>query len=141
MIIYQIGANCSFEMRVDAAPLTTANYPRASPLLCFSFTEIIKNVTLSSDPAHATEGSGKFTLQYRMQQGVVEGQMWFFNGMALSNNSRYSLEQRSLAIRRPNRTDTGQYKLVLTNPFSRETTYKNISVLCKITDRNGSSLY
>ncbi|XP_076004622.1 V-set and immunoglobulin domain-containing protein 10-like [Genypterus blacodes] len=90
--------------------------------------ETIENVILSADPVDAIEGSNIFTLQYHMLQGVVEGQTWFFNEKMLSNNSHYSLEQRSLAIHQPNRNDTGQYKLVLTNPFSIVTTYKNVSV-------------
>ncbi|KAF7670440.1 hypothetical protein LDENG_00074570 [Lucifuga dentata] len=91
--------------------------------------EIIKNVTLSTDPAYATEGNDKFTLQYSMLQGVVESQTWFFNGMEIKNDSHYSLEQTSLVICMPNRKDGGQYKLVLTNPFSSVTTYMNITVL------------
>ncbi|XP_070822887.1 V-set and immunoglobulin domain-containing protein 10-like [Chaetodon trifascialis] len=91
--------------------------------------ETIQNVTLSTQPDLAVEGSQRFTLQYRMQQGVVEQQMWFFNGIEINTNSRYSVENRSLVILRLNRSYTGRYTVSLTNPFSSETAHMNVTVL------------
>ncbi|XP_076593808.1 V-set and immunoglobulin domain-containing protein 10-like isoform X2 [Chaetodon auriga] len=91
--------------------------------------ETIQNVTLSTQPDLAIEGSQRFTLQYRMQQGVVEQQMWFFNGIEINTDSRYSVEDRSLVIHRLNRSHTGRYTVSLTNPFSSETAHMNVTVL------------
>lgn len=97
-----------------------------------SVTEPIQNVKLSARPDFAQEGSDRFTLQYSMLRGVVEQQMWFFNGVELKNDSHYSLEESRLVILRPNRSDTGQYAVLLTNPFSSVTTDMNVTVRCKI---------
>ncbi|XP_042278626.1 V-set and immunoglobulin domain-containing protein 10-like isoform X1 [Thunnus albacares] len=91
--------------------------------------ENIQNVTLSTQPAFAKEGTDRFILQYSMLQGVVEQQMWFFDGREIKTNSHYSVEQRSLVILRPNRSDSGRYTLSLTNPFSNVTTHMNVNVL------------
>eukprot|EP00064_Thunnus_orientalis_P006522 superscaffoldBa00000682_g6540 len=91
--------------------------------------ENIQNVTLSTQPAFAKEGTDRFILQYSMLQGVVEQQMWFFDGREIKTNSHYSVEQRSLVILRPNRSDSGRYTLSLTNPFSNVTTHMNVTVL------------
>lgn len=82
-------------------------------------------------PNFATEGAEQFTLQYSIQQGVIEKQMWLFRGTKISNNYHYSLEKRSLVIFRPTRNDTGQYTLLLTNPFSSVAVNSNVTVLCK----------
>lgn len=101
-------------------------------MLFFSFSEYFLNVTLSTQPDFAEEGAARFTLQYSMLQGVVEHQMWFFNGREIKTSSHYSVEQKSLVILQPNRSDTGQYMVSLTNPYSSETAQKNVTVLCKI---------
>lgn len=91
-------------------------------------------MTLSAQPDFAQEGSEQFTLQYSLLQGVVEQQMWFFNGIQINTNSHYSVEQQSLVILRPNRSDTGQYAVLLANPLSSVTTRMNVTVLCKISN-------
>lgn len=87
---------------------------------------------LSTQPDFAQEGSERFTLQYSMLQGVVEQEMWFFNGIQINTDSHYRVERRSLVILGPNRRDTGQYALLLMNPFSSVTAHMNVTVLCKI---------
>lgn len=89
-------------------------------------------MSLSAQPDFAQEGSERFTLHYSMLQGVVEQEMWFFSGKQINTDSHYAVEQRSLVILRPNRSDTGQYAVLLTNPFSSVTTRVNVTVLCKI---------
>uniref|UniRef100_A0A3Q3QLI9 Ig-like domain-containing protein n=1 Tax=Monopterus albus TaxID=43700 RepID=A0A3Q3QLI9_MONAL len=91
--------------------------------------ENIQNVTLSTQPDFAKEGTDLFILQYSMLQGVVEHQMWFFNDIPIKTNSHYLMEPRSLVILRPNRSDAGQYTVLLTNPFSSVTTHINVTVL------------
>lgn len=98
----------------------------------FSFTENFQDVILSTQPDLAIEGTDRFTLQYSMLRGVVEQQMWFFSGKEINTDSRYSVEDQSLVILRPNRNDTGQYTVLLTNPFSSVATHMNVTVLCKI---------
>lgn len=87
---------------------------------------------LSAQTDFAQEGTDRLTLQYSMLQGVVEEQMWFFNGIEINTNSHYLLEQQSLVILKPNRSDTGQYTVLLKNPFNSVTTDINVTVLCKI---------
>lgn len=95
------------------------------------FAENIQNVTLSTRPDFAKEGTESFTLQYSMLQGVVEQQKWLFNGVEVKNSSHYLTESQSLVILRPNRSDTGSYTLTLTNPFNSVTTQKSVTVFCK----------
>ncbi|XP_070692265.1 V-set and immunoglobulin domain-containing protein 10-like, partial [Pempheris klunzingeri] len=102
---------------------------KASSKFSLEVFENIQNVVLSARPDFAIEGAERFTLQYSMQQGVVEQQMWFFDGTEINNNSHYLVETRSLVILRPNRSDTGQYAVLLTNPFSSVTTDLNVTVL------------
>lgn len=89
-------------------------------------------MVLSTQPAFAEEGSEQFTLLYSLLRGVVEQQMWFFGSREIKSNSRYLVEEQSLVILRPNRTDTGQYLVLLINPFSHVTAHINVTVLCKI---------
>lgn len=98
--------------------------------LAFS-SESIQNVTLSTQPESAEEGADRFTLKYSLLQGVVEYHKWFFNGREIETGLHYSVEQRSLVIHGPNRSDTGQYTVLLTNPFSSVTALRNVAVLCK----------
>ncbi|XP_054477132.1 V-set and immunoglobulin domain-containing protein 10-like [Anoplopoma fimbria] len=91
--------------------------------------DVIQNVILRAQSGSAQEGAARFTLQYSMQQGVVEQQTWFFAGREIQSNSHYTVEERSLVILSPNRSDTGRYTVLLTNPFSRATTDVNVSVL------------
>ncbi|PWA20682.1 hypothetical protein CCH79_00011557, partial [Gambusia affinis] len=94
--------------------------------------EIIQNVTLITEPHFAQEGAERFTLQYNMLQGVVEQEIWRFNGRDLQNSTRYLMEGTSLVIFGPNRTDKGSYSVTLMNPFSSMTMHKNVTVLCKM---------
>lgn len=89
-------------------------------------------MTVISEPASAQEGDDWFTLQYSMLQGVTEKHMWFFNSVEIKTNSHYLVEQGRLVILRPNRHDTGQYTVLLTNPFSSVTTHIHVTVLCKM---------
>ncbi|XP_018555474.1 V-set and immunoglobulin domain-containing protein 10-like [Lates calcarifer] len=89
----------------------------------------IQNVELHLQPDPVKEGIDDFTLQYVMSQGDVEQQMWFFNAKEIKTDSRYSVEQNSLVVRRPKRSDTGQYTVKLENPFSTVETDMNVTVL------------
>ncbi|KAK2909938.1 hypothetical protein Q8A73_007653 [Channa argus] len=109
--------------------MTKSGLSRAVTSFTLKVFESIQNVTLSARPAFAHEGADPFTLQYNMLHGVVEQQMWFFNGIELKTDSRYSVEQFSLVILRPNRSDTGWYTVFLTNPFSNVTSQINVTVL------------
>ncbi|XP_041798812.1 V-set and immunoglobulin domain-containing protein 10-like [Chelmon rostratus] len=109
--------------------MTKSGLGKSSTTFTLKVFETIHNVTLSAQPDLVVEGSQRFTLQYRMQQGVIEEQMWFFGGVEINTNSRYLVEDRSLVILRPNRNDTGRYTVSLTNPFSSETAHMNVTVL------------
>lgn len=102
----------------------------------FSFTEKFLNVSLRAEPNLVKEGIGQLTMTYNMKQGVVEQQMWFFNDKAINTNSHYLIANQSLVINKPNRNDTGRYRVSLTNPFSTVTTSILVTVLCKINDFN-----
>lgn len=99
----------------------------------FLFTEYIQSLTLSSQPGLIKEGTENFTLQHSMLQGVFEQQMWFFNGIEIKNSSHYLVKTQanSLVILRPNRNDTGEYAVLLTNPFRNAMASQNVSVQCK----------
>ncbi|XP_034030030.1 V-set and immunoglobulin domain-containing protein 10-like [Thalassophryne amazonica] len=103
----------------------------ASTIFTLKVFEIIHSVTLTCDPSDVTEGSGNFTINYNLLQAqeVIEQQMWSFNGVQIKFNSHYSVQQMSLVVYAPNRNDTGNYTLLLTNPFSSVTAYMYISVL------------
>lgn len=97
----------------------------------FSSAERFRGVALSTQPGLAVEGTDRLTLLYTMQKGVVEQQTWFFHGTEINTNSHYSVEERSLVILGPDRNDTGQYTLVLSNPFSSATANMTVTVRCK----------
>ncbi|XP_023131986.2 V-set and immunoglobulin domain-containing protein 10-like [Amphiprion ocellaris] len=108
--------------------MTKSGLGKASTTFTLKIFENFQNLTLSTQPDFAKEGTDRFTLHYSMMQGVVEQQMWFFNGREINTNSHYVVEQRSLVILGPNRSDTGQYSVHLTNPFSSTTALKNVTV-------------
>ncbi|KAI1894821.1 hypothetical protein AGOR_G00119700 [Albula goreensis] len=89
----------------------------------------IENVSVTAVPSRVVEGSSNFTLEYSTLQGEAESVKWYFNGKAIENGTRYIIADKSLKIKDPTRDDTGQYTLVLENPFSYKTVHKNISVL------------
>ncbi|XP_077384011.1 V-set and immunoglobulin domain-containing protein 10-like [Festucalex cinctus] len=102
----------------------------------FNFTlrvfELFQNVTVTVLPDLIEEGSEQFQLQYGMLRGVVERQLWFFNGRRIAegdDGSHYSLQAGSLTVREPSRNDTGQYMVSLSNPFSSVTLHLNVTVL------------
>lgn len=89
-------------------------------------------MTLSTQPKFALEGAERFTLMYNMFQGVVEQEIWRFNGRELQNGTHYLIEGSSLVILKPNRTDKGLYTVLLMNPYSSVTIQKNLTVFCKM---------
>ncbi|XP_041650075.1 V-set and immunoglobulin domain-containing protein 10-like [Cheilinus undulatus] len=109
--------------------ITKSGVGRVSTTFILRVFEIIQNVTLSADRDPVIEGTDRFTLEYNMLQGVVEQQTWLFNGREIKTNSHYSAVNNSLVIWGPTRGDTGQYSVLLTNPFSNVTTHINIRVL------------
>ncbi|XP_030013468.1 V-set and immunoglobulin domain-containing protein 10-like [Sphaeramia orbicularis] len=109
--------------------MTKSGQGTASATFTLKVFEHIENVTVDLQPDFASEGADRFTLQYTMLRGVVEEQTWFFKGTEIKNNSHYLVEQRSLVVLKPNRSDTGQYSVVLKNPFSTVTTQKTVTVL------------
>ncbi|XP_007553872.1 V-set and immunoglobulin domain-containing protein 10-like isoform X1 [Poecilia formosa] len=109
--------------------LTKSGQGIASATFTLIIYEIIQNVTLITETDFAQEGAQRFTLQYSMLQGVVEQEIWRFNGRDLKNSTRYLIEGASLVIFGPNRTDKGSYSVTLMNPFSSVTTHKNVTVL------------
>lgn len=109
--------------------MTKSGLGTASISFTLKIFEIFQNVTLNTKPDFAKEGSDVFMLHYSMLQGVVEHQVWFFNGREIKNGlSHYLMEQESLSILGPNRSDTGEYAVLLTNPFSNVTARTNVSV-------------
>lgn len=88
-------------------------------------------MTLRPQPDFAAEGDELFSLQYSVLRGVVEEQTWFFNGTRIKSNSHHSVRNRRLLIRRPHRNDTGQFSVMLTNPFSSGVAHFNVTVRCK----------
>ncbi|KAM6910761.1 V-set and immunoglobulin domain-containing protein 10-like isoform 2-T2 [Xenentodon cancila] len=109
--------------------LTKSGLEKALTTFTLHVFEYIQNVTLSMQTVFAIEGTDKFTLQYSMLQGVVEQQIWHFNNKELTNSSHYLVAERSLVIVKPNRGDTGQYTVLLMNPFNSATAHKNVTVL------------
>ncbi|KAM9353525.1 V-set and immunoglobulin domain-containing protein 10-like [Symphorus nematophorus] len=111
------------------AEMTKAGLRKSSTTFTLTVFEIIQNVIMSSQHPFAIEGTDKFTLHYSMLKGVVEQQMWFFNGKEINTDSHYAVEQQSLVIHQPLRNDSGQYTVLLKNPFSSVTTHMNVAVL------------
>ncbi|XP_051577364.1 LOW QUALITY PROTEIN: V-set and immunoglobulin domain-containing protein 10-like [Myxocyprinus asiaticus] len=91
--------------------------------------DIIKNVSVHTDPGEAIEGESVFTLYSCTITGEAKEVQWFFNGIQLENGSHYFINGKNLTINKPSRNDTGCYTAVLTNPFSTETRHRNITVL------------
>ncbi|KAG7216828.1 hypothetical protein INR49_001482 [Caranx melampygus] len=91
--------------------------------------EVIESVSLSMEPDLAIEGTEQLTLRYSMLQGVVEQRTWFFDGAEIKSSSHYLVKESSLVILGLNRRDTGQYTVLLTNPFSRVAAHINVTVL------------
>ncbi|XP_008304136.1 V-set and immunoglobulin domain-containing protein 10-like [Stegastes partitus] len=108
--------------------MTKSGVGKASTTFTLNIFENFQNLILSTQPDFAKEGAERFTLRYSMLQGVVEQQTWFFNGREIKTDSHYLVEQRSLVILNPNRSDSGQYSVHLTNPFSTATALKNVTV-------------
>ena len=98
-------------------------------------------MNLRSQPDVAKEGTDRLTLNYSILQVTVEKQIWCFNGSELKNNLHYLVEERSLVILRPNRSDTGRYTVLLTNPFSNDTAHKDVTVYCKNNENIFVSFY
>ncbi|KAL0984783.1 hypothetical protein UPYG_G00146840 [Umbra pygmaea] len=91
--------------------------------------DYIYNVSVSATPVDAVEGTATFSLQYSSVPGEADQWRWYFNSVEIQNSSHYTVNQKSLVISQPNRTDTGLYTLVLANPFSAVTSHRNITVL------------
>ncbi|KAM9310185.1 V-set and immunoglobulin domain-containing protein 10-like [Pholidichthys leucotaenia] len=109
--------------------LSKSGFEKSSAVFILKVFEIIQNVTLTTNPDPAVEGCERFTLQYRMDQGVIEHQKWFYNDSEIKNGSRYLVEQSNLVILGLDRSDSGQYMVLLTNPFSNYSAKTNVKVL------------
>ncbi|XP_040900988.1 V-set and immunoglobulin domain-containing protein 10-like [Toxotes jaculatrix] len=109
--------------------MTKSGLEKAMTTFTLNVFESIRNVTLTVQPDFVKEGTDQFILKYSMLKGVVEQQMWFFNGEQIKTSSHYLVEQRSLVVLRPNRNDTGWYTVFLMNPFSRVAAHVNVIVL------------
>ncbi|CAN9513871.1 unnamed protein product [Ophioblennius macclurei] len=108
--------------------MTKSGLGKAVTSFTLKIFEIFQNVTLNTKPDFAKEGSDVFMLRYSMLHGVVQKQVWFFNDSEIKNSSRYLIEQENLSILGPNRTDSGEYAVLLTNPFSSVTARANVAV-------------
>lgn len=108
--------------------MTKSGLGKDSASFTLQIFETFQNVTLNTKPDLAKEGSEVFVLHYSMLRGVVQHQVWSFNGREIRNDSHYLMEQESLSIRGPNRSDTGEYAVLLTNPFSNATARMNVAV-------------
>ncbi|CAJ1062774.1 V-set and immunoglobulin domain-containing protein 10-like isoform X1 [Xyrichtys novacula] len=135
--VLQVEQNGSLTF-VNVSPEYTSNYTfeitksgLGKALVTFELKvfEIIQNVTLSPTPDFAIEGTDRFTMQYNMIQGTVEQQMWFFGDEEIKPSSHYLLTQKSLVVLAPTRTDTGEYSVLLRNPFSSVTAHISVTVL------------
>ncbi|XP_056142039.1 V-set and immunoglobulin domain-containing protein 10-like [Lampris incognitus] len=109
--------------------ITKAGLGQAAAVFSLKVYDSIQNVTVSTEPDYATEGLEQFTLQYSTLAGVADRWMWSFNGVEIKTDSHYTVGQKKLVIIQPNRNDTGQYTLVLMNPYSHAVARKNITVL------------
>ncbi|KAM6995163.1 V-set and immunoglobulin domain-containing protein 10-like [Tautogolabrus adspersus] len=121
-VTLEYSSNYTFE-------ITKSGLKQASTTFTLNVFEIIQHVSLRSEPDLAIEGTDRFSLNYNMSQGVVQQQTWLFNGMEIQTNSHYSVQDKSLVILRPTRSDTGQYSVFLTNPLGSVTTHINVTVL------------
>lgn len=108
--------------------LTKSGLDKALTTFTLRLFEIFQDLTLTTEPDLAIEGTDEFKLRYNLLTGVVDHQTWFLNGQEIQNSQHYSMEQQNLTIFNLNRGDTGEYEVSLTNPFSRVTARKNITV-------------
>ncbi|XP_029360665.1 V-set and immunoglobulin domain-containing protein 10-like [Echeneis naucrates] len=108
--------------------ITKSGMGKAATSFTLGVFETIENLEVSMQPSFVKEGTEQFTLRYKMSQGVVEQQMWFFNGREIETSLHFSIKQSSLVVFSPNRNDTGQYTALLTNPFSRVRAHFNVTV-------------
>ncbi|KAM6935333.1 V-set and immunoglobulin domain-containing protein 10-like [Lycodopsis pacificus] len=109
--------------------MTKVGLKTSSTTFTLNVFDMIQDVILKAQSGSALEGSDRFALQYSMPQGVVERQTWAFSGAEIKSNSRYLVEERGLVILGLNRSDTGRYTVLLTNPFSSVTADTNVTVL------------
>lgn len=89
------------------------------------------------EPQDVLEGGAPMTLTYWYQRGPASSSEWYFNGLQIRNNSRYSITQKSLTVSGPRRGDAGNYSVVLKNPLSTSNQSTKVSVLCKCPDGAG----
>ncbi|XP_029958572.1 V-set and immunoglobulin domain-containing protein 10-like [Salarias fasciatus] len=108
--------------------MTKSGLEKAATSFSLRIFETFQNVTLTTESDFAKEGSDVFKLRYSLQRGVVQHQVWLFNGGEIESGSRYLMEQANLSILRPDRTDTGEYAVLLTNPFSSAMARTNVTV-------------
>ncbi|KAJ8289194.1 hypothetical protein COCON_G00018530 [Conger conger] len=88
-----------------------------------------ESVSVSAVPAKIKEGADTFSLSYSTGQGEAQSVKWSFDGQEITNGTRHTIVDNRLTVKSPTRNDTGQYTLVLTNPFSSATVVRNITVL------------
>ncbi|XP_072538441.1 cell adhesion molecule CEACAM6 [Salminus brasiliensis] len=89
----------------------------------------IRDISVETSAPDPVEGGPAFALSYSSPQGQATGSTWYFNGLAVASGPRYLITDKSLTISKPNRNDTGQYAVNLTNPFSSKMLQRNITVL------------
>lgn len=109
--------------------MTKSGQGTASLNFTLTVYEKFLNLSLGTRPDFAVEGGGNFTLLSAMARGVVEEHAWFFNSIEIKSSSRHALDQKSLTILDPKRSDAGLYSLTLRNPYSSATAHKNITIL------------
>ncbi|KAM8846590.1 V-set and immunoglobulin domain-containing protein 10-like isoform 1-T1 [Synchiropus picturatus] len=109
--------------------MTKSGIGTASAEFSLKVYELFQDVTLGSLPDPPVEGAENFTLQYSFTKGVVEDQTWFLNGTEMQSNSHYSVEGQRLTVLQPKRSDTGEYAVSLSNPFSSVRASMSIAVL------------
>ncbi|XP_030639065.1 V-set and immunoglobulin domain-containing protein 10-like [Chanos chanos] len=108
---------------------TKAGLQEATVTFTLKVYDLIRNISVNVHPSDAIEGDATFTLYYSTMQGEAQESKWYFNGLMVQNSSHYLISGKNLTIKQPNRNDTGQYTVVLTNPFSNGSQHRNIIVL------------
>ncbi|KAA0702648.1 Carcinoembryonic antigen-related cell adhesion molecule 1 [Triplophysa tibetana] len=121
-----VSLSCNGTYTVEVTKIGEMRVSATFDLFVYDF---IKNVSLHTDPLEAIEGAPVLTFYYSTMQGDAREVWWSFNGIGLDNGPHYSINGKNLTINQPSRNDTGQYAVVLTNPFSSGTHYRNITVL------------
>ncbi|XP_062841986.1 carcinoembryonic antigen-related cell adhesion molecule 6 [Trichomycterus rosablanca] len=89
----------------------------------------ITDVSVDAGAQDVVEGGATMTLSYSYLQGPASTFEWYFKGLEIRNNSRYSITQKSLTVNRPSRSDAGNYSVVLRNPFSSVNQSIKVAVL------------